>query len=326
MALSRDRLCELLGIRHPIILAPMAGVAGGALAAAVTEAGGFGLIGGGYGDVVFLTNQFREAGNARVGVGFITWSLAGLPAGAQAETPAAFDIALQHAPHAVLMSFGDAAPYAPAIKAAGAKMICQIQTVDQAVAARDAGADVLVAQGQESGGHGMGGHGVMSLVPGVVDQAGDIPVLAAGGIADGRGLAAAWMLGAAGVMMGTRFYAAQEALGAEGAKLALVGSTGADTMRTSVFDMIRGPEWPEPYNGRAIKNDLTKRWHGDEAALRAGLGAAKADYNKADEALDFSRKVIWAGEGLDMIHDAPPAADIVDRIMAEATAALGAAK
>ena len=150
------------------------------------------------------------------------------------------------------------------------------------------------------------------LSPAIVDRVGDLPVLAAGGIADGRGLAAAWMLGAAGVMMGTRFYAAREALGADGAKSALVGSVGADTLRTSVFDLIRGPEWPSPYDGRALQNDATRRWHGDEAMLRNGLDATRAEYAKADAALDFSQKVIWAGEGLDMIHDAPRAPKLLN--------------
>jgi len=292
----------------------MAGVAGGALAAAVSEAGGLGLIGGGYGDSEFLTHQFREAGNARIGVGFITWALD--------KRPAALAAALEHAPHAVLLSFGDVTPYVEAIKSVGALLICQVQTVEQAIAARKAGADVLVAQGQESGGHGMSGHGVVSLVPAIVDRVGDLPVLAAGGIADGRGLAAAWMLGAAGIMMGTRFFAAREALGADGAKSALINSVGADTMRTSVFDLVRGPEWPAPYNGRALQNEMTRRWHGDERTLRTQLDAVRTDYAKADSALDFSQKVIWAGEGLDMIHDAPSADEIIERIVQEANAAL----
>src|SRR5438067_8110325 len=216
MAIS-TALTRLLGITHPILLAPMGGVAGGKLAAAVTQAGGLGIIGAGYGDPQtgyggeeWMDEQFRAAGNARIGVGYITWSMA--------LRPELLDHALARRPHAFVLSFGDERPFAEKIKASGAKLICQIQDLEGARRARDAGADIIVAQGTEAGGHGKISRSLMGLVPSVVDAVSPIPVVAAGGIADGRGLAAALMLGASGAMVGTRLWATPEALGHDNAK------------------------------------------------------------------------------------------------------------
>ncbi len=197
------RLTELLGVRHPILLAPMDVVSDGRLAAAVSQAGGFGMVGGGYGDADWLTREMDAAGDARVGVGFITFSMA--------KKPGLLELVLERRPPAVMLSFGEVRPHAEKIRRAGAKLICQVQTLEQAREALEAGADVLVAAGAEGGGHGVA-RGTFALVPAVVDLArGAVPVVAAGGVADGRGLAAALMLGADGVLVGTRFYATQEA-------------------------------------------------------------------------------------------------------------------
>jgi nitronate monooxygenase len=203
----RTRLTQKLGIEHPIISAPMGYAAGGRLAAAVSEAGGFGLIGGGYGDAEWLKREFAASRNARVGCGFITWSLA--------QKPHLLDLVLAHAPAAVMLSFGELAPFAQRIKAAGAMLICQVQTLALAREAVAAGADVIVAQGGEAGGHGLE-RATFTLVPEIADylavSAPDTVLAAAGGIADGRGLAAALMLGADGVLVGSRFWASAEAL------------------------------------------------------------------------------------------------------------------
>jgi nitronate monooxygenase len=192
-------LTSLLGISHPILLAPMDVVSDARLAAAVSAAGGFGILGGGYGDEAWLTRELDVLARSdiRFGVGFITWSMA--------KQPQLLALALARKPVAVMLAFGDPAPFADKIKRAGALLICQIQSVAMARDALSAGADVLVAQGTEAGGHGMT-RGTLSLVPEVVDLvAGSVAGVAAGASADGRGLAAALLLGATVILWGPRF-------------------------------------------------------------------------------------------------------------------------
>ncbi|HJU18137.1 MAG TPA: nitronate monooxygenase [Stellaceae bacterium] len=312
----RTRLTEQLGIRHPILLAPMAGIAGGALAAAVSAAGGLGLIGGGYPDPDWLEREFAQAGNHRIGCGFITWALA--------RAPFALDLALRHSPAAIMLSFGDAAPFIPRIKRAGAAVICQVQTLEQARAVLAQGADVIVAQGTEAGGHG-GRRSTLPLVPAIVDlvaAAGrDVPVAAAGGIADGRGLMAALMLGADGALMGSRFYATDEALALPAAKARVAAGSGDDTLRTAVFDIVRGRDWPSEYTGRVLRNRFSETWHGREAELAASPGE-NARYAAAAEAGDVDTAVVFTGEGIDLIHAIEPARLVVERVVREAEAAL----
>jgi nitronate monooxygenase len=143
----KNRLTRILNIEHPILLAPMDLVSGGRVAAAVSQAGGLGLLGGGYGDADWIDREWDRTGNARIGCGFITWSLA--------KNPQILDRTLAHGPAAIMLSFGDPRPFAAAIHAAGALLICQVQTVAQACEAQEAGADIIVAQGTEAGGHGM---------------------------------------------------------------------------------------------------------------------------------------------------------------------------
>jgi len=304
-----NRVTALLDIEHPVLLAPMDVVADGTLAAAVSSAGGLGLIGGGYGDGAWLEREFAAAGNTRVGCGFITWSLA--------KQPALLDRALDHAPAAVMLSFGDATPFAAKIRAAGAKLICQVQTLRQAQDAAGAGADVIVAQGTEAGGHGAA-RGTMTLVPEVADALPDVPVIAAGGIADGRGLAAALMLGAEGVLMGTRFYASQEAAGHAEAKRRIVKGTGDDTLRSIVFDISRRNVWPDPYNGRVMRNAHATKWFGRETELMQNAEGEAARYARARDAADFDVAAVIAGEALGLIHDLPNAGEIVTRTVAQA--------
>jgi len=180
-------LTRLLAIEHPILLAPMGSAAGGKLAAAVTTAGGLGMIGSGQASGATIRQELGEAGNIRVGIGFITWALE--------RNPAALDVALDARPAAVMLSFGDPTPFTGRIKAAGCKIICQVQTLAQAKEAASAGADIIIAQGRDAGGHSGTARGTMGLVPAVVDAVAPIPVVAVGGIADGRGLAAALALG-----------------------------------------------------------------------------------------------------------------------------------
>lgn len=301
-------LTNRLDIEHPVLLAPMGDVAGGALAAAVSQAGGLGLIGGGYADPDWIRTQFDLAGDTRVGVGFITFALQ--------RRPDALAVALERNPAAVWLSFGDPAPFAPAIHAAGAALICQVQRRDEAVRAVEIGADIIVAQGQDSGGHGRSGRGTMALVPAVVDAVAPVPVVAAGGIGDGRGLAAAVMLGASGAALGTRFLASTEAISDPVADDLLVAHGGDDTTRTEAFDIVRGPAWPQGCDGRALQNRLTDQW----AARRVDgseLERLRSLY-RAAPTHDYTVRVLWAGEALDHVQAIEPAGTLLARIVADA--------
>jgi nitronate monooxygenase len=314
MATIDTALTRLLGIQHPILLAPMGSAAGGKLAAAVTHAGGLGMVGSGYASTTAIKQELGEAGNARVGVGFILWALD--------RNPKALDVALDAKPAAIMLSFGDPRPYTRRIKEAGSRIICQVQTLEQAKQAAGAGADVIIAQGRDAGGHSGTTRGTIGLVPAVVDAVGpSIPVVAAGGIADGRGLAAALALGAAGVSMGTRFTATRESLWEQAMKEKAVVSGGDDTAQTRVFDIVRGAAWPAIYPGRALRNDFFAQWHGKEEALAAQQKAIEPAY-VATPADDFAQRVVWAGESVDLVRDIPSARDVIERIVDEAAAVL----
>jgi len=303
-------LTNLFGLQHPIVLAPMGRIAGGRLAAAVSNAGGLGLVGGGYGDAQWLATELSLArqGTMRAwGVGFITWS----------AHRSVVELALRHGPDAVMLSFGDPEPYARMVKASGAALICQVQDLEEAQRAVRAGADLIVAQGTEGGGHG-GRRSTLSLVPAVADAVAPIPVVAAGGIADGRGLAAALMLGAHGALIGTRFYAALESLGHPEAKRRICAARGDETARTRVFDVVRGLAWPEKYPGRALRNAFLQRWHGHEAELAEAVPAERRRYQSAADERDFDTAAVWAGESVDLIDEVEAAGAIVQRIAAAA--------
>jgi nitronate monooxygenase len=311
-------LTEMFGLQHPIVLAPMGGVSGGHLAATVSNAGGLGLVGGGYGDRAWLRTELarvKEETTQPWGVGLITWSI----------DRVVFDLALGYRPNAVMLSFGDPRPYAQAIRSAGSKLICQVQGLEQARLAQEAGADIIVAQGTEAGGHG-GARATLPLVPAVVDAVAPTPVVAAGGIADGRGLAAALMLGAHGALIGTRFCASSEALGQGPAKQQIVAARGDETARTRVFDIVRGYPWPTTYAGRAIRNRFMKRWDGYEHDLAAALETERAAYQAAACEGDVDTALVWAGEVVDLIKSVEGAAALVAQISAQAEAQLRASR
>ncbi|MFK5595916.1 NAD(P)H-dependent flavin oxidoreductase [Methylobacterium sp. HMF5984] len=314
----RTRLTEAFGIRHPIVLAPMDPASGGALAAAVSAAGGLGLIGCGYGNREILESEFAKAGNQRVGCGFITWSMA--------KDPVLLDMALAHEPAAMMLSFADPTPFAEKIRAAGVPMICQVHSLEHARRALDAGASVLVAQGTDAGGHGLTTRGTITLVPSVVDlvasERPEVLVLAAGGIADGRGIAAALMLGADGALLGSRFWATQEALIHPSAKDRVLAATGDETVRTSVYDIVRGRAWPVEYTGRLMRNRFIETWHGREDELRGLAAEEREKVEAADRSGDHDVSNVTVGEAIGLIRDLPPAGALVERLAAEAEAQL----
>lgn len=302
-------LCDLFGIEHPVLLAPMAGVSGGVLAAAVSRAGGLGLIGGGYGDADWIAREFVAAGDARIGVGLITWSLA--------QQPHLLDLVLNRTPAALMLSFGDFRPFLPDIRDTRTKLIVQVQTLDQAREAADAGVDAIVGQGTEAGGHG-GARATLPFVPAVVDIAKEIPVIAAGGIADGRGLAAALALGAAGVLCGTGFFASDESLASVNAKRDALRGSGDDTERSSVFDMARGLDWPDDWNLRTMRNAFTHRWSEDIEGLRQNLTEEQARFETAREVGDTDIAPVIVGEAADLVRAIEPAQDTLHRMITQA--------
>lgn len=313
------RLTQSLGIEHPIISAPMAFAAGGKLAAAVSSAGGLGLIGGGYGDADWLEAEFKNAGNAKIGCGFITWSLK--------KQPHLLELVLAHRPQAICLSFGDPQPFAERIKEGGAKLICQVQTRRDAERAIDCGADIIVAQGSEAGGHGEL-RSTLTLVPEVADliaaRSPETLLCAAGGIADGRGLAAALVLGADGALVGSRLWASHEANVSARMHAAALAATGDETIRSQVMDLARKLDWPPRYTARVLRNAFIARWHGKEEELVAVADEEAAKYRKAWSEGDPEGSNTFVGEAAGLIHSIDPVDAILGRFVAEAAGHLRA--
>ena len=320
MARLATRLTERLGIAHPILSAPMALAGGGALAAAVTRAGGLGLIGGGYGDAAWIAREFAAAGNTQVGCGFITWSMA--------KKPELLTQALARKPAALMLSFGDPRPFAGEIAVADVPLICQCQSLAHVRQAIEAGAAIVVAQGSEAGGHGAS-RATLPFVPEAADLIGrespDILLVAAGGIADGRGLAAALMLGADGVLAGTRFWASREAMVHERHHAAAIAATGDQTVRSSLPDIARQLDWPKPFDIRVSDNAFIAKWTGHDVALKDAIAVEGPAYREAFMAGDPDKAAVIFGEAAGLISDIPSAGEIVERMVAEAAALLGRA-
>lgn len=316
----KTRVTRFFDIETPILGAPMAQAAGADLAQAVTRAGGLGFLGGAYSDSDWIEAEAAKLDDTRVGIGFISWKLK--------NAPEVLSRAIARAPAAVFLSFGDIAPFEAEIHAAKLPLIAQVQTLGDAQAAADAGADMIVAQGAEAGGHGER-RATMTLVPEVADWLAqnhpDVPLLAAGGIADGRGVAAALMLGAEGVVIGSRLWASQEALVHPNFHAAALAATGDDTVRSSVMDVARKLDWPSRFTARVLKNAFTERWQDDVAGL---VAAAEVEVPRWQEALisgDATRANTFVGEATGLLQDIRPAADLIQEITQETAALLARA-
>jgi nitronate monooxygenase len=255
------RFTSTFGVTHPIMLAPMGGATDAALVVAVSAAGGLGSFGAMHPRqpdvwVAQQITEIRAATDGPFAVGFNTVFLPLLEA--------RFNVALEAAVPVVMLSFGDPKPWIDRAHAAGARVICQVQTPSQARAAVDAGTDALVVQGNEAGGH-TGAVGLLPLLGTVLDWGVDLPVLAAGGIASGRTLAAVVAMGADGACIGTALLASQEASPAHpSTKDLITASDGSDTVWTSSFDIALGWPFPDGIRVRAHANDFTREWEGRE--------------------------------------------------------------
>jgi nitronate monooxygenase len=222
---------DLLSLEAPIVGAPMAGVSGADLAVAVSSGGGLGMLGFGStasGEAVRATATRARSSGHRFGIGLMAWALA--------EHPDQFDAAVESGAALVSVSFGDTAPWVERLRDAGVPAATQVADVREAEAAADTGVSVLVARGAEGGGHGRDAVGTLPLLQGVLDAV-DVPVLAAGGIATARGLAAVLAAGAAGAWIGTALLACGEAATPAAARARVLAADATDTVVTRVFDV-----------------------------------------------------------------------------------------
>ena len=306
----RTRLTEFFRIKHPILCAPMALVTGGELAAAVFGAGGLGIVGGGYAGILGgepdLEAEIARAKPERFGVGFITWALE--------RAPATLTKALKHSPFCIFLSFGDPRPFAAEIRDAGALLICQVQLLSQIDVALEAGAAAVVVQGAEAGGHGAT-RSTFPFVPEAADylrqRSPETLLLAAGGIADGRGLAASLMLGADGVLVGTRFWASVEALTPKVHTDRAMWVTGDSTIRTKVLDALRGVPWPREYSFRFLRNELTDKWSERESDAFRAFNSLSEEYARARAQNDLDMVAVACGEAVGLLRDRLSAESIV---------------
>jgi nitronate monooxygenase len=305
-------LCTLLGIERPILNASMAGTATGELAAAVSEAGGFGMIGGtNPGGASWLREQIRVARSLTsrpFGVGFIS----SFP-----DTAELAQVALEEGVAAINHSFVDPTPFVAATHEAGSKIFAQVQTLKQAIVAAQAGVDVIIAQGGEAGGHA-GSIGTFALLPAIVEAVAPVPVVAAGGIADGRGLAAALLLGAQGAWMGTRFVTSHEWGGPSWEQQAVLAATSDDTVQTRVYDLIGERPFPAENPDRMLRNTFIDRWNGREAEIPANREALQDELAAGSERADPAMVGVSAGVSAGLIASARPAGEIVRDIVREA--------
>lgn len=289
--------------------APIGGLSDAKLATAVCNAGALGAFQALHptGDTDWFT---RELDGLRAGttqpfaVGFIT---AFLP-----FVPERFDIALERGVPVIAFSFGDPSPYIERAHASGAKVICQVQTLAHARVAVDAGADAIAAQGTEAGGH-TGTMGLLPLLGSVLDAFPDVPVLAAGGVGNGRTLAGVLAMGADGAWMGSAFLATREATVDERWKELIVGSDGTDTVWTQTFDIVSGRPWPEGIGARVHANKFTQRWNGRVDDLRARAGEVKFS-----EEFDPDESAVYYGQSAALVHGVRPVAQVVSDIVGDA--------
>jgi nitronate monooxygenase len=305
----RTPFTDRFSLRVPIVGAPMAGASGGALAAAVSRAGGLGMIGvGAAADPAWIAAAAGEARQkaADFGIGLMAWNLA--------RRPAQLDAATAAAPGLVSVSFGDYRPALEPLRRAGIAIATQVGDVASARRAHEDGIDVIVARGGEGGGHGDDRVGTLPLLQGVLDALGDAAiVLAAGGIATPRGLAAVLAAGAAGAWVGTALMACNEALTPLAARRRLLEASETDTLSTSVFDVAQQIPWPPEYRGRAVANAFTARWHGREQELAQSTEAHRA-LRRAKEAEDYDIALVYAGQGVGSLSRQRTAREVIEEM------------
>jgi nitronate monooxygenase len=307
------RLTKLLGIQHPIVSAAMANHSGGRLAGAVSKAGGLGTFGVAGKPPEWLRQEVaavRSQTEAPFGVGFLTHHLQ--------DDEELFAAALAERIPVIAFSFADPQPWLGRARDAGCKTICQVQSMQRAQEAVDAGADVLVAQGVEAGGH-TGALSMLPLLEQVLDAYPDIPVVASGGIGSGRTLAAVLGAGADGAWMGTRFLATPEAVEVSQAhKDLIVHSDGSDTAFTAMWDQLLDNPWPEGIGGRGYANAFYRQWQGRERELADRLPYVREEWQRLRTADPIEQGAVWMGLSAGQVQSVMPAAEVIEQVMGEA--------
>jgi len=302
-------LTRTAGLRVPLVNAPMTPAAGGRLARAVSDAGGLGFVGiDSRDEVTSVRDQVTLARAGRpdvpLGIGLMAWVLP-----SRLEL---LDLVLELQPTFVSISFGDPAPYVDALHRRGILVASQVQDRESALAASAAGVDAIVSQGTEAGGH-TGAVGTLTLLQIVLESVAQ-PVLAAGGIASARGVAAVLGAGAEGVWVGTPFLLAAESRVADATRSLIARSREGDTVLTHVFDVAQGLAWPARFPGRAIANEFTAEWHGREDELSSNFGALER-FARAKREGDVTLSNVYAGQSIGLLANVEPAAAIVARLM-----------
>jgi nitronate monooxygenase len=298
-------LTEKFGLGVPVVGAPMANVGGGKLTAAISAAGGLGMLGAGSAvtaDWIRTEGAVAAAGGKPYGIGLMAWSVQ--------QRPEHLEAVLELKPALVSLSFGDYTPYVGTLQEAGIVVATQAGTVADAREAIAAGVDVIVARGAEAGGHGRNAVATLPLLQAILDLT-DLPVLAGGGISGPRGLAAVLAAGAAGGWIGTAFLTCHEALTSEPVRRRAIEADETDTVYGTVFDAASRAGWPDEFGGRALRNAYFDSWQGREQELKAD-DAGHADYIEGTRAADPARASIYAGQGVGSLVGQPTAAEVLD--------------
>ena len=303
----QTRFTDMFGLSYPIMSAPMSNHSGGQLAAAVSQVGGLGTFGGSNDlGADWMRQQIayvRAQTDRPLGVGFITQLIE--------PNPTNFEIALEESVPAIIFSFTDPHPWLGRAREAGAVTICQVQSLELAKMAVDAGADVLLAQGNEAGGH-TGEMNLLPLLVALVERYPQVPVLAAGGITSGRALAAVMAAGAQGASLGTALLATPEAVEVpEVFKERVVQSDGQDTTYTRLYDLLGDRPWPDGIAGRVYRNRLVREWDGRDAEILAHREELISDVAAGRANHDPEISSVYIGQGAAQVTSIRPAANVI---------------
>jgi nitronate monooxygenase/enoyl-[acyl-carrier protein] reductase II len=309
-------LCDLLGIEHPVIQAGMGEFTSAELIAAVSNAGGLGSLGCAYRSIDEISKELESTRQLTSRPFVVNHLLLTLD-------EEAFSLTLDFKPLAISFAGGNPGEFVKRTHAAGILVVHQVHTVKQAIEAADKGVDVIIAQGSEAGGHG-GTVSALTLIPQVVDAVNPIPVVASGGISDGRGLAAALVLGASGVSVGTRFLASQEAPVNIAWKKMILEAASEDAVKFYAWNDIMPPLRSGGYKTslRAIRTPFIDRWQENRDEARQKAEHLRGELLEAMQQGNLHKLVPGAGQSAGLISNLLPAGDIVRQMVAEAEQAL----